>query len=123
LRVTDDFLYRPVAALDQYVRAAFEDALDRRVLVEPGDQRHAFERGQYGQPVGQRIYRAVVPLAQPPDRRIRVERHDHRRAQRAGLCQQGHVPAVQDVEATVGEYQRARQLRQARGQAFGGDDL
>ena len=121
--MADDFFRRPVAALDQHVGAAFEDAFDGRVFLEPGDKRNAFQRGDHCQPVGQRIDRAVVAFAQPPDRGVGVERDDHGGAQRPRLRQQGDVTAVQDVEAAVGEYQRTRQRRKRDGQAFRRNDL
>jgi hypothetical protein len=41
----------------------------------------------------------------------------------ARLIEVGDVPAVQNVEAAIGEYQRSWQLGDARGEIAGGDDL
>lgn len=64
--VTDDLFHRPVAALDQHLRAAFEDALQRRVLVKPGHQRHTFERGDHRQALANGLTGRSSPL---PSRR------------------------------------------------------
>jgi len=45
------------------------------------------------------------------------------RAERVGLGEVGNVAAVQDVEATVGEHQWARQLGQFPGQRLGRADF
>jgi len=80
-------------------------------------------RGHHRQPVGEGVHRTVVALAETLHRRVGVERDDHRRAERARLREIGHVAAMQDVEAAVGEHQRARQRGDARRELFGGDDL
>lgn len=112
----DNFFYRPVAAFDENVRAAFEDALQGGFLVEPGNQRHAGERRHDCQPVFQRIDRAVIAFAESFDRGVRVERDNHRAAQCGGLRQIGDVPTVQDVEAAIREHKRSGQLRASCGQ-------
>ena len=65
--VADDLVHRPVAALDEDIRPAFENALQWRVFVKPGDERNAFERGHDRQPVGEGVDRAVVAFAQSFD--------------------------------------------------------
>jgi hypothetical protein len=87
--VADDSLDRPVATLDENLRPAIEDARERRILVEPGDQRHRFERGDHRQTIGQRIDRPVVAFAEAPDRRVGVQGHDQRRTQRSAPRREG----------------------------------
>ena len=64
-RRTDDFLSRPVTALGQDFRAQGFDERGGRVLVEPGDRVHRFQRRDQRHAVLQGIDRAAVALAQP----------------------------------------------------------
>ena len=119
----DDALHRPVAALDQHVGRAFEDAGDGGVLVEPGDEVDAAEGGHHRQAVGQGVDRAVVALALAAHRGVAVEGHHQRGAEGAGLAEVGDVAPVQDVETAVGEHQRAGQGGHALAQLVGRADL
>ena len=121
--VADDLLDRPIAALDEDVGAAFEDAFEGRVFVEPSDEVGAFERGHHGQAVFEPIDRPVVAFAQALDRSVGVKRDDHRSPLRARLREEGDMAAVQDVKAAVGEHQRAGQRGETGGEFAGGDDL
>src|SRR5690554_5377886 len=109
-RRTDDIVRRPVSALHQDVRANFEDAFDRRVFIKPGHQIYAFKGGDDCKAVFEGIDRTVNTLAQTAYRSVRVERHDERTAEYTGARKIGGVAAMQNVEAAVGEYQRARNL-------------
>ena len=54
-------------------------------------------------PVGERVHRPFGAL-EPGDAVVAVQRDDEQVAQRPGLAQVGDVPAVQHVEAAVGEH-------------------
>ena len=115
----DDALGGPVAALHQHVGLAFEDAGDRGVLVEPGDEIDAAERGHHRQAVGEGVDGAVIALALAAHGGVAVEGDDHRGAERAGLAEVSDVAPVQDVETAVGEHQRAGQGGHALAQLVG----
>src|SRR5687768_15462537 len=51
----DDAIGGPVAALHQVVGAALHDALEGRVLLEPGDQRHALQRRHHREAILERV--------------------------------------------------------------------
>ena len=71
--------------------------------------RHALERGQHGEPVGERVERTVGALAEAAHRSVAVQRHQQPRAERARAGEIGDMAAVQEVEHAVGEHQRPRQ--------------
>ena len=113
----------PVAALDQHIWVAIKDARQRRVFIEPGDQRDAFQCGEQRHAVGQLVDRPFVAFAQALDRGIRIDGDDQAGAERARLRQIGDMAAVQDVKTAIGKHQRVRQLRYALWQFVRRDNL
>src|SRR6185503_11694577 len=118
-----NFLDAPVAAFDQYVRAALMNEGERRVFLEPGDESYAFQSGGYREPVFEGIDRPIRAFAQAFDGGIRVQCHDEARAQRARLGEVCDMTPMQDVEDPVGENERPVQRAQAFVQFLGRDDL
>ena len=90
------------------VVALNSDASVRR--LGKGDERDTLERGHDGKAILECVERAVATLAEPADRRVRVERHDERGAERARFREVSHVAAMENVEHAVGEHQRAGEL-------------
>ena len=121
--VADNLVHRPVAALDQDVRPALEDALDGGVFVEPGDQVHAAQGGHHRQAVFQPVDGPVVALAQALHRGVGVEGHHHGGTEGPGLAQVGDVAPVQDVETAIGEHQGMGQGGHPGGQLLRGANL
>jgi len=115
LVAADDFVDWPVAAFDQDFRPAVQNALERRVLIEPGDQCNASQRGHDGQAIVEAVDWAIIAFAQALYRSIGIQSNNQTVAERGSLGEIGDVTAMQDVEASVGEYQRAGK----RGAAFG----
>ena len=82
-------------------------------VVERNDEVDRRERGEHGHPVGERIERTVVALAEAPHRIVGIDGDHQRRAQCARLVEIGDVAAMQHVEHAVGEHERPRQPRDA----------
>ncbi|MNC86752.1 hypothetical protein D3C83_24270 [compost metagenome] len=115
---TDDRLRLPVAAFHQHLGFRGEDERERRLFLEPGDERHGLQRGGDGEPVFERVDRPVRSFTKFPGRGVGIEREQQARAQRARLREVGDVPAVEDVEHAVGEHQRPHQAGNARGEVL-----
>ena len=92
-----------VAALGVHLRPDQLDQLGRGVLAEGRDEVDALDGADDPGPVGERVHRTFGAL-EPGDAVVAVQRHDQQVAQPAGLAQVGDVPAVQHVEAAVGEH-------------------
>src|SRR5436190_17018182 len=103
LRRADNLVGRPIAPLHEVVRLALEDARERRVLLEPGDERHRVERRDDYEAIFERIDWPVVTLSEPSHRCVRIERYHEASAERTRLREIRDVPTMQDVEDAVGE--------------------
>jgi len=66
----DDGIYTPVAALEQNARFAGEDQVERRVFVEAGDQRYAFQGKAFS--IGTVSGAAGMPVMWPTDGAISI---------------------------------------------------
>ena len=107
LASADDCLRRPVAAFDQHIRAQRHDEFQRRVLVEPRHQVNRRERRDDRSAARKIVDRSIGTLVEPANGLVGVERGDEARPERLRLGEVGDVAPMQDVEAAVGEYQRA----------------
>lgn len=101
----DDPLYRPVAALDEYIGVQAPDQFQRSVFVKGNHGIDALQRGEYCQAVFDWIYRAVAALVQAPYRCVGVDGYDEAGTQCPGFLEVRNMPAVEDVEAAVGKHQ------------------
>ncbi len=123
LPVADDTVDWPIASFDEHIGATIDNPCQRRILIEPSHQIHRGQGCDHRQTVGQTIHRPIIAFAKTFDGEIAVQRHHQRRAQCAGLCQQSHMPAMQDIETAVGEYQWSRQTETVFGEILWRDDF
>ena len=119
----NDGMHRPVTTLDQHIRSAKANELQRRVVTEPGDHRHRLQCRHHRQTIRQRIDRTIRALGQSAHGIIIVQCHDQTGAQRTGFGQVSDMTAMQDVEHAIGEDQRSRQLPDRWCQVGGCNDL
>ena len=95
----------------------------RRVGVERHDEVDARKCREHRHPVVQRVERAIVALAEAPDRRVGVDGDDERCAERLRLLEIRDVAAMQQIEHAVGEDERPRQRGDAHQRVGGRGDL
>lgn len=104
----DDRLGFPVASFHQDLGAAEENEREGRVFLERRDHLHGFKRRHHCHTVSERVQRPVFAFTQPLGGGVAVDRDQKRSSQRACLGEIRDVAAMQYVEDTVGEHQRAR---------------
>src|SRR5438445_1233568 len=98
----------PVAALGEHLRPGGEYQRERRVLVEPRHEMDGFKGCYHRHAVGERVERTLLAFAQTLRRRVAVDCDKKRRPEGARFGEIGDVPAMQDVEHAIGEYQGPR---------------
>src|SRR4051812_18720863 len=94
----DYFRDFPVTAFHKYIWTQAFDQFKRRVLVEPSNKIHGFERSENRDAIFERVDRTIRPLVESPDRRITVDGDHQGCAKRAGLCKARRVTSVQQIE-------------------------
>ncbi len=105
---TDDGVGLVIAALDDHVGLQRLDQCKRGVVVEEDHAVDALERGNDARPFGGRNDGPVSTLAEPLRRRVAVDTHDQRCAERCGGLEYRDVPNMEEVEYAVREDHRTR---------------
>jgi hypothetical protein len=116
---TDHLVRCPIPAFDQDIGFYQSNQRQRCIVVEPGHQVHRFERGEQRHAVGERVDRTFRTFAKASCRSIAVGGDEQTFSERARLREIARMAAVQNVEYAVAEYQRPRQLRDARSELRG----
>lgn len=102
-------VWRPVAALDQYVGVTGQDQIERCVFIKQHYQIDRIERRKHCHAVIFMVYRPIIALALALYRSITVYAKNKRCAQCASLCKVSDMAAMQYIKTAVGKDQRVRQ--------------
>ena len=100
----------PVSAFDQVIRLDLEDKLERRVVIERGDETDTSQSSNHSKAIFQGIDRPVWRLAQLLNRWVRVQSNQECCPEVCGFLQVGDVTSMEDIKNAIGEYQRTREI-------------